>query len=108
MTELQIRARTVWRFSSTWSPEWLVPKCGVVEDLTDFIPIQHFAVIIRDHEFSGPHPFHRKLLRVLLTAVIQHLPIAVETGGVTVSSADRTDALVIWDDIWPQIIPPLE
>ena len=77
---------TVQLFSSACSPEWLVPKCGIVQDLTDIIPIEHFAMIIRHHELGGPTPFHRKLLRVLLPAVGQHLPIAVETSGVTVSS----------------------
>src|SRR5262249_29302972 len=73
----------------------------------DLRPAQGHPPDVRDDQRGGGVPLTRRRVGVLLTAVCQHLPVAVEGGGTPARLPERAAPLARWDVLWPPIHPLL-
>src|SRR6266511_1613110 len=71
----------------------------------DLLPAQRYPQGVRHDQFGGGVPLTRRLVGVLLAAVRQHLPVAVEGGRTTALLPKRAEPLALWDIFWPHTHP---
>src|SRR5919109_2328452 len=73
----------------------------------DLLPAQGHSPAVRHDQRGGGVPLTWRRVGVLLAAVRQQLPIAVEGGGTTALLPERAAPPALWGVLWPYIHPLL-
>src|SRR5262249_41893797 len=71
----------------------------------DLLPAQCHPSGVRHDQLGGGVPLIRRRVGVLLAAVRQHLPVAVEGGGTIALLPKRAEPRALWGVFWPHIHP---
>src|ERR671924_226504 len=82
------------------------PKEGMFHQPLDLLPAQGPPPDVRDDQRGGGVPRTRRRVGVLLTAVCQQLPVAVEGGGTPARLPKRAAPPALCGALGPPLHPP--
>src|SRR5215510_14254095 len=79
------------------------PKEGMLHQPLDLLPAQGPPPAVRHDQRGGVLPRTTRRVGVLLAAVCQQLPVAVEGGGTPARLPERAMPLAFWGVLWPHL-----